>query len=138
MKKHLFSLIALGLLFATGSAYAQSINVKANIPFDFVVDKQTMPKGEYKIESIGSEGSSVLLITSADGASKKLETVHSTQSVLEPMGSKMVFHRYGNDYFLSEVWSTNADSGYEFRQGRLEKELAKASSKSTVAVAALR
>src|SRR3954471_19709645 len=103
MKKHLLSLIALGLLFATGSAYAQTINVKANIPFDFVVDKQTMPKGQYKVESIGSEGSSVLLITSADGTSKKLETVHSTDSVLEPMGSKMVFHRYGNDYFLSEV-----------------------------------
>jgi hypothetical protein len=138
MKKHLFSLIALGLLFATGSAYAQSITVKANIPFDFVVDKQTMPKGEYRVETIGSEGSNVLLITSADGTSKRLETVHSAQSVLEPMGSKLVFHRYGSDYFLSEVWSSNAGSGYEFRQGRLEKELAKASSKSNVAVAALR
>lgn len=138
MKKHLFSLLALGLLFATGSAYAQSIKVKADIPFDFVVDKQTMPKGEYNVESIGSENSSVLLITSADGTAKKLETVHSCHSVLDPMGSKLVFHRYGNDYFLSEVWSTNADSGYEFRQGKLEKELARASSKSNVAVAALR
>jgi hypothetical protein len=138
MKKHLFSLIALGMLLATASAYAQTIKVKADIPFDFVVDKQTMPKGEYNVETIGSEGSSVLLITNADGTSKKLESVHSCRSVLSPMGSKLVFHRYGNDYFLSEVWSTKADSGYEFRQGRLERELAKASSKSNVAVAALR
>jgi hypothetical protein len=138
MKKHLFSLIALGMLFATGSAYAQSIKVKADIPFDFVVDKQTMPKGQYNVETIGSAGSSVLLITSADGTAKKLETVHSCRSVLNPEGSKLVFHRYGQDYFLSEVWSAAADSGYEFRQGRLEKELAKASSKSNVAVAALR
>ncbi len=39
MKNQLFALIGLGLLLATASAYAQTGVVKANVPFNFIVDK---------------------------------------------------------------------------------------------------
>ncbi len=49
MKNQLFALIGLGLLLATASAYAQTGVVKANVPFNFIVDKTQIPAGEYLI-----------------------------------------------------------------------------------------
>jgi hypothetical protein len=48
MKRQLFALLGLGLLLAT-SAYAQTVNAKANVPFNFVVTAGTLPSGEIYI-----------------------------------------------------------------------------------------
>jgi hypothetical protein len=41
-----------------------------------------------------------------------------------PEGSgRMVFHRYGNIYFLSEVWAPGQDTGQELTSSRAEKEV---------------
>ena len=47
MKKQLFALVGLGLLLATASASAQIVRLKANIPFNFVLNKAELPAGEY-------------------------------------------------------------------------------------------
>ena len=49
MKNQLFALIGLGLLLATASAYAQTGVVKANVPFNFIVNKTDLPAGDYKL-----------------------------------------------------------------------------------------
>ena len=49
MKKQLFALLGLGLLLATASAFAQTVALKANIPFSFIVTGKTLPAGEYTI-----------------------------------------------------------------------------------------
>ncbi|MGA2236979.1 MAG: hypothetical protein ABSG23_16040 [Terriglobales bacterium] len=36
---------------------------------------------------------------------------------------KMVFHRYGDAYFLSELWGAASGSGRKVFQSRAEKEL---------------
>ena len=56
MKNQLFALIGLGLLLATASAYAQTGVVKANVPFNFIVNKTDLPPGEYMIQPVGSSG----------------------------------------------------------------------------------
>lgn len=138
MKKQLFSLVALGLLFVTVSAHAQTVNVKANIPFDFVVNQQTMPKGEYTVESLGTPNSGSLLIRSADGGARIFIVGHSCEALDAPSTSKMVFHRYGERYFLAQVWTSGNSLGRELSQSRREKELAKALPTANVSVAALR
>jgi len=47
------ALLSLGLLLAASAAQAQT-NVKADIPFDFVVGNQSMPAGEYTVVAQGS------------------------------------------------------------------------------------
>ena len=54
MKNQLFALIGLGLLLATASAYAQTGVVKANVPFNFIVNKAELPAGQYTIQAVGS------------------------------------------------------------------------------------
>jgi hypothetical protein len=138
MKKHLFSLVALGLLFATAAANAQTVNLKANVPFDFIAEGKVMPKGEYSVKSIGTDGSSTLLVRSSDDRAKSLLLSHPCQAGEASAISKMVFHRYGSQYFLAQVWTLGNSSGSEFRKTSREKELARAAAASDVYVAAVR
>jgi len=50
-KKQLLTLLGLGLLLTTVWAYAQTIKLKANVPFNFVVTEERLPGGEYTIRS---------------------------------------------------------------------------------------
>ena len=50
--------------------------------------------------------------------------VNAIRSVGAQKDAKLVFHRYGNRYFLAEVWASQSDSGYQVRRSRLERELA--------------
>ncbi len=59
MKNQLFALIGLGLLLATASAYAQTGVVKANVPFNFIVNKAELPAGQYTIQPVGSSASAM-------------------------------------------------------------------------------
>ena len=45
---------------------------------------------------------------------------------------KLVFHRYGDQYFLSEVWPAGATTGRVIAKSRAESELEKKAKQSTV------
>src|ERR1700693_2371038 len=99
MKKQLFALLGLGLLFATASAYAQTAALKANIPFNFVVTGKSLPAGEYTIQSL-SVNERVLTIRGADKSANMI-MVSPCESAKPSAKTRLVFHRYGERYFLS-------------------------------------
>jgi hypothetical protein len=103
MKNQMFALIGLGLLLATASAYAQTGVVKANVPFNFIVNKTQLPAGEYKILPLGITGSA-LSIQSPDGKVIKEFLPNACTTSETPKTSKLVFHRCGAQYFLAEIW----------------------------------
>jgi hypothetical protein len=52
--------------------------------------------------------------------------------------SKLVFHRYGDTYFLTQVWAAGYSSGWEFPASKLEREMAaRLSAPSNTSVTAL-
>ncbi len=102
MKKQLFALVGLGLLLATVSAYAQTGVVKANIPFNFIVDKANLPAGEYVVQSVSSSGKAVM-IQSSDRKYTKMLLPNTCVSLKGAEKTKMVFHRYGDRYFLAQI-----------------------------------
>ena len=68
MKKQLLSFLwVLGVLMAAESAFAQVVHVRANIPFSFCVDKDTLPAGQYEIHAVDRAGSHVLAINNREG-----------------------------------------------------------------------
>ncbi len=138
MKNPLFALIGLGLLLATASAYAQTGVVKANVPFNFIVNKTELPAGEYMVQNLGLAGSAIT-IQSTD---RKVVTVivpNACESLTVPMGSKLVFHRYGAQYFLSQIWAEGNSRGKELPRSGREKEVAMDyPAQEVVVVAALR
>ena len=92
---------------------------KVSVPFNFIVGSKTMPAGPYTVEDVRP----LLILKSADGGILNLIT-DSIQSLNAPTAGKLVFHRYGNQYFLSEVWTPGSTSGRQVHTTGRERELA--------------
>ena len=98
----IFTALALGASLALPGALAQDIALKANVPFQFTVSGQTMPAGTYVISS---PWSNLIRIQRADKTvSATLTTRHDYQD--PGSGSKLVFNKYGDLYFLHTVLSS--------------------------------
>jgi hypothetical protein len=138
MKNQMFALIGLGLLLATASAYAQTGVVKANVPFNFIVNKTELPAGQYRIQPMGV-AASAMAIESSD---RKVVTAFLPNACSSPQAqktTKLVFHRYGTQYFLAQIWTAGNDRGKELPASRLETEVAgNYPAQSVVVVATLR
>ena len=78
MKRQIANLLGvLSLLLVAACANAQSINVKANVPFDFTVGKSNLSAGTYNIQSISTGTGKVLVIRSEDSANSMLASANS-------------------------------------------------------------
>src|SRR5258707_6752171 len=104
MKKRLFVIAAL-LMFASIAA-TQVVRANepmlVNIPFAFVAGNATLPAGEYRVQKLDGN-SAVLLIHCPDANASALVITHAAQAKEPQSESKLVFNRYGNRYFLSQV-----------------------------------
>jgi hypothetical protein len=123
MKNQLWVLLGLGLLLASASAYAKTGLVKAKIPFSFIVEQAALPAGEYTIQSL-SDGGRAVTIQSSNHKFTKMFLPHSCQSQPASETTRLVFHRYGDQYFLAQVWMAGNDIGREVPQSRREAEIA--------------
>lgn len=132
----LFRSIALGfgLLLATAS-YAQETHVRAAVPFDFIIGNQTLPAGDYTLQSTGS-ADLALIIRNNDEGKAVMSLTGSCRTANPSDKTKLVFHRVGNRYFLSEVWSQGESAGRKLRVSPAEAEMALNQRVETVIVAA--
>lgn len=131
MKRYLSSLLALGLLLAA-SAHAQTL--KANIPFDFVVNGHNMSAGEYRIERLGNGGNAIAL----RGTDNVLALTFACSTGKPATDSKLIFNRYGAEYFLAQVWTAGKNTGRQLPTSAAEREIASGPVKAQlVAVAAM-
>jgi hypothetical protein len=112
-----------------GSAQGQAgpYKIRANIPFDFLVADKKLPAGEYLIGRALDSGDSVLLIRSVEGRVNALRLTSPIETVA-PKNARtaaeatVVFHRYGDQSFLSEVWPPGATEGRMLIESRSERE----------------
>lgn len=108
------------------SAHGQSLayRVKANIPFDFIVADKTLPAGEYFVSRTRQySGDDVLTISTVDGRALAVRLTVGVQSLTPKKQGVLVFHRYGNQHFLSQVWPRGSSMGRSLLRSRTEREL---------------
>jgi len=91
--------IAFAVFTLLASAFAQTGAIQATIPFDFVVGKQTMAAGDYKVAMNGT----VLNLTRLDGPGFAFVPTYGYGHDKD-LTPRLVFHRYGNRAFLSQAW----------------------------------
>lgn len=125
MKKQVSILVAALALFfvaavCTNAQSSRSMG-RANIPFDFSINNHTLPAGEYMVERI-YDGNG-LRIRSVSGTDSITLLTNSVQVSPRQGAGKMVFHRYGDQYFLYRVWSSGERLGNEARASRAERGL---------------
>ena len=139
-RRDLLTLAVAGLLLvgAAGPVAAQgSINVSADVPFEFAVGSKTMPAGKYSVTNRTNTG--VLSVQSEDARNAANVIGISAQSNRLPETGKLVFNKYGDRYFLSQVWTLGSAWGLEIPKHRAERELARmAANRERVTVLAKR
>lgn len=130
------TMLSILLTLAALSICAQSQTKRTlTIPFDFIVGQRTLPAGEYIVEPNRRDFDRVWLIQSRDGRTSALFTTKQVQTNETPEQTKLIFHKYGDQYFLSQVWSPGGNTGHELLMTRTERELAKkAVKRDTVAL----
>jgi hypothetical protein len=121
-----FTMFSLLLMMTAVSVAAQSERSKiTNIPFSFIVGEKTLPAGEYTVEPNRRDYDKVWLVQSRDGHSSVLFTTMPVRASETQEKTRFVFHKYGDQYFLSQIWTPGGNSGRELLMPRLERELAK-------------
>jgi len=107
-------------------AYAQGSHLKLrfHVPFQFSVKDKTFPAGEYEVSQPWHLS---LSVRNLENYTSTFESVVPAQSRNEGNGHvRLVFHRYGNDYFLVFVSDGLWESTYDFQISKAEKQLANA------------
>jgi hypothetical protein len=125
MKKRILvmaSLLAVCSFAATQVARAQEPMV-VNIPFAFTAGDASLPAGEYRVQKMDGNGAVLLIRCTEPTASAFVMTI-GTQAKGQQGRSKLIFNRYNDNYFLSQVWSAGYSSGRELRKSQREKEIA--------------
>jgi len=121
-------MMALTAMASTRVAQAQELVV--NIPFDFVADNMTLPAGEYSITVTAPE-QTLLLTNRKDAAASGFMNTHAVVKTQIQTESKMIFNRYGDRYFLSEVWTAGNSRGRQLLKSAREKEMAQIAKSET-------
>jgi hypothetical protein len=114
------------------AAEAQTKIVTANVPFSFYMRSAAMPGGAYQVDAL-APGRVIALRTRG---SAEATTVYQITGKADE-APRLVFHRYGDTYFLSEIWSGNGNIGFQLARSRQEKELASNGTAPVVAVVRL-
>src|SRR6266404_2132797 len=127
-------MIVVALAFVTSAAFGQSSQQSvAKIPFEFVVGDKSLPAGEYGVRSADGTGQ-ILRITSTEDNQSALRLTSVITCASVPNKAKLVFHRYANRYFLTEVWSAGETRGRQLTKSKqeraMQREMAAISSKS--------
>jgi hypothetical protein len=125
MKRQIITTIAIGMFItaiAVASARAQNAGtLMVTVPFEFSVSGKTLPAGNYLVRKEDSRTS--LRIQNRDGSSTAFVLVSPINGRDIQNESKLVFNRYGNQYFLAQVWVAGSSRGEEPRKSAAERSI---------------
>jgi len=118
------------VLAAMGLAAGQTSpgDVVVDVPFAFSVAGQQLPAGHYIVKAQDE----FIRIFNANKQGFFVPTHSALRTASD--GSKLVFHRYGETYFLSGVWVKGNTTGKELYRSKAERELAAHQSEVELAV----
>ncbi len=116
----MFSLCA-----AVASANAQlSIPIRAKVPFDFNVGDKKLPAGEYTFSRLsGFSDNNVISVSGADAGAHVFQSTFAAHVLTPKDKSTLVFHKYGDQYFLEQIWSGGEQAGSQVPESRSERTI---------------
>jgi hypothetical protein len=117
----LVSIIVLAFATAVASnAQSGGKGLKANIPFDFVVGDKTLAAGDYSVRQITANAGGIL-VRSNDGSHNAIRLSNTLIAGAPKRQTTLTFLRYGNTFYLSQVWMAGSSQGREMVKSRSER-----------------
>ena len=106
---------ALALAFAAAAQAQTALNHKTfAVPFSFQVGDKVLPAGEYRITAENQ----TVRVQKTDGKANAITLTQRTRGANHNLSEpKLTFRRYGDQYYLTQVWLTD-NLGRELKRPR--------------------
>ena len=132
MKQHIVRFLHAGCLclaVSLPSAFAQASQMlTVDLPFAFQVNNQQFPAGKYQVTA--GAGQAVVLLRSVDCKRAIFSLSIPIESEKTRAVPSLVFRRYDDRYFLSQIWLPGSNSGRGLPASAAEREVAQRWAKS--------
>jgi hypothetical protein len=145
MKKQILSVLTMLSLVAAvivavtvaPAAARASNSIKVDVPFEFTSGSTVFPAGKYTIKQHQeadlwipdtpiTESRYEVWIKSEDGKASGKLMGFSTEMLSTKDVTSLVFNRYADDYFLSQIWTAGETTGVELPKSSMERRLEQA------------
>jgi len=135
MKRMLFTIVvaAVSFLAFTNAANAQSdLDLRATVPFSFVANNHVFLAGEYEVTQLRP---SLIVLHNMDNRESVAALTQYDRAEKGTTGNPaLIFHHYGDQYFLSQVIGNSGDEVRQLRVTAAERKLIKGQGKPQLAV----
>ncbi len=131
------ALIAIVSFLVTEASAQCSPNLQAEIPFDFVLNNKQIKAGKFILAKTDcTTATPLVVLRDADGRSLGIMN-RSAVPIGSPKAHEqgaLIFARYGDSYFLSEVRDPAGQYSFRLHPGRIEFLLARSARKTQASV----
>ena len=104
-------------------AAAKSVDgMRVQVPFDFHVGERLVPAGDYTIKSATADEQMLRIV--GDKSSTATTTNSATERSNGEGRARLVFHKYGDQYFLAAIWGADSN-GRALSETKRERNLRK-------------
>jgi hypothetical protein len=126
MRNRSFATLGVLALLATASAFGQS-TLRYDIPFEFHFMDTVMPAGQYDVNVATNNVRNLLSLecyaVRAHGYTVTFGIGGGDNNLSDE--GRLVFHKYGDTYYLSEVWTPGDSQGAALAKSKTEREIAR-------------
>jgi hypothetical protein len=117
------TMLGLFLMLAVASVHAQSNHpITVNVPFDFFAGDTKLKAGAYTVRRSSAK---ILVVRGDDSKDVFVFAPYTVQRPEADLSSKLVFHRYGDEYFLTQAWTSSEPIGTGLNESKAERRLAR-------------
>lgn len=118
MKTQTIRNVSLALL-AAASIFAQGPSrMTAKVPFVFHVGDTMFPAGEYTVDT--GAGRDLVRVKAADTSQAVMLLSYAVGQKTRETKPQLIFNRYGDQYFLSQVWTPSGNKGLQLHKTKRE------------------
>ena len=120
------ALLALLLPAGISPVSAQNTTLKAKISFAFTVCRESLPAGTYTLKHLSNNTQTLVIQNEENRKAVDIACVNDISTSQAVSEGKLIFNRYGDQYFLTEAWWPGDTSGHALVKSEKEQALIKA------------
>ena len=128
----LVSIVALAFMTAlVSNAQSRGQQLRANIPFDFVVGDKVLPAGQYTVGTITSSSNEAIVVQSRNGRQNVMRLTKSVHGLTVHERGALTFYRGDVDkiYYLKDIWKSGAAEGRQLLPSKAQRTAERAQSR---------
>ena len=125
MTKRSFATLGTLALLVAASAFGQQ-RIRVDIPFEFHLADAVLPAGQYEVNVGAHNMQSLVSLDCSASRSQAITTTYPIGGGADALAEgRLVFNKYGETYFLSQVWSPGYSQGRALNKSKTENEIAR-------------